>query len=241
MQPINLLIIQDRPAALLNSRKPCRINLMLRNQVPRAEAAAQEIGGHRVAECNSLRGRFRAEDYHVGEIGTDLGCRFFAVEAAGWKDGFYGSDGQRGGVEGQVAGIVLYWLLVGLGWWQERGKEETYNGNDAVVLKKGVEAADELVCEEFDWLGAAGEDVVDDVVVLHRALGLGVVNEGARVFDDGGVVGWEAEVLAGELVHHRVDFDDGGVDAVADEGTGRGTNSEAAGGFLAHVSLLLRP
>jgi hypothetical protein len=100
MQPINLLIIQHGPATLLNNRKPLRINLMLRNQVPRTEAAAQEIGGHGVAECNSLQGRFRAEDHHVGEVGADFGRRFFAVEAAGWEDGFYGSDGEGGGVEG---------------------------------------------------------------------------------------------------------------------------------------------
>jgi hypothetical protein len=53
------------------------------------------------------------------------------------------------------------------------------------------------------------------------------------------MVGWEAEVLAGELVHHRVNFNDGGVNAVADEGTGCGADPETAGGLSADVWVFL--
>jgi len=38
---------------------------------------------------------------------------------------------------------------------------------------------------------------------------------------------WEVEVFGGHTVDYRVEFDDGGVDAVADEGFGRGADSEA--------------
>lgn len=98
-----------------------------------------------------------------------------------------------------------------------RGEEGTYDGNDSVVLQKGMETADELMCEELDGLSTAGEDVVDDVVILRRGRGfLALLDEGAGVVDDGGVVGWQAEVLACELVDDGVNLDDCGVDAMAD-------------------------
>jgi hypothetical protein len=70
-------------------------------------------------------------------------------------------------------------------------EESASDGNDSVVLQKGVETADELVCEELDGLSAASEDVVDDVVILLRRSGfLALLDEGAGVVDGGSVVGW---------------------------------------------------
>lgn len=72
---------------------------------------------------------------------------------------------------------------------------------------------------------------MDDVVKLPDALGLVDETVGVAdcVFDDSGVVGRKLEVLGGELVDDGVDFDDGSVDAVSDEGGGGGADAEAAG------------
>src|SRR5262249_31124393 len=94
-----------------------RINLMSRNKIPRAEPTAQEIFGNGVSERQWGRGFFRAKNDHVCEVGPDLGRGFFAVETAGGKDGFYGSDGEGGWVEGDVAGVVLLILVSKLGTW----------------------------------------------------------------------------------------------------------------------------
>lgn len=68
---------------------------------------------------------------------------------------------------------------------------------------------------------------MDDVVVLGWGSAL---HEGGGVFDGGDVVRGKVEVFGGELVHHRVEFHDGGLDAVVDQGRGGGADTEAAGG-----------
>lgn len=91
-----------------------------------------------------------------------------------------------------------------------------------------MEVTQELVGEEGDGFGAAGEDVVDDVVV---ALG-GVVGNLRRVVDSvvdyGVVVGCEVEVLYSVLQDDGIDLDDRRVDAVGHEGTRTRANARAA-------------
>lgn len=98
-----------------------------------------------------------------------------------------------------------------------------------------METADEFVGEELDWFGAAGEDVVDDVVVLLQGWGiLALLDEGVGVLDDGGVVDGEPEMVDCEFMDDRVDFDDCCVDAVRDQGAGGGADSEATG-MVSHL------
>lgn len=72
---------------------------------------------------------------------------------------------------------------------------------------------------------------MDDVVELTDSLSLvdEAIGVADGVFDHSGVVGRKLEVLGGELVDDGIDFDDGGVDAVGDEGGGCGADAEAAG------------
>lgn len=83
--------------------------------------------------------------------------------------------------------------------------------------------------EEIDGFGAAGEDVVDDVVVCGVVFGVCgvVVDPEGGVLDDGGVIGGEVEVFDGEGMDSGVDLEDCGVDAVGDEGGGSGADTES--------------
>lgn len=107
MQPSRLLRNQHRPTMVMMIRKPRHVNLMLRNQVRPAEVAAQVVGGHGVAESEGGGGALLAEDDHVGEVGVGFGRGFFAEDAARWEDGADGADGETGGVDVEVAGVVL--------------------------------------------------------------------------------------------------------------------------------------
>jgi len=109
-------------------------------------------------------------------------------------------------------------------------EESAYDGNDSVVLQKGVETADELVREELDGLSTPSEDVVDDIVILLRGRGfLALLDEGTGIIDDGGVVGRQTEVLARELVDDGVNLDDCGVNAMADQRARCRSDSETTG------------
>lgn len=68
---------------------------------------------------------------------------------------------------------------------------------------------------------------MDDVIILG-CIGGGfcLLDEFHGVFNDGDVVGWEIEILSGELVHDRVDFDDGSFNTVFDERGGCCANSK---------------
>lgn len=107
-------------------------------------------------------------------------------------------------------------------------RNSTYDCDDAVGFQGAVEVAQELVGEEGDGLGAAGEDVVDDVVVaLGRVVGhLGGIVDG--VVDDSVVVRSEVKVLDCILQNNGVDLDNRRVDAVGHEGTRTGANASAA-------------
>lgn len=107
MQRPNALIIQNPLTSLLHGLEPRRINLMSRNKIPGAEPTAQEICRHGVSECQRGQRILGAEDDHICEVHPDVGVGFFAVEAAGWEDGFYSSDREAGWVRADVAGIVL--------------------------------------------------------------------------------------------------------------------------------------
>lgn len=71
----------------------------------------------------------------------------------------------------------------------------TYDGNGAVGLEERVEALEELESEEGHGLGAAGEDVVDNVVEPRVRIVGELAGVAYRVGDDGCVVGRQLEVL----------------------------------------------
>lgn len=107
MQCVNALIIQNSLTTLLHILKPRRINPLPRDEISGAEPTAQEISRNGVSERQRGQRVFGAEDDHVCEVHSNFGVGFFAVEAAGWEDGFYSSDGEARWVEADVAGIVL--------------------------------------------------------------------------------------------------------------------------------------
>lgn len=110
----------------------------------------------------------------------------------------------------------------------EKAGRGTYDGNDTVVFQEGVQTLQELDGEEVDGLCAAGEDVMHDIIVLRGRGFLGAAHEDGGVLDGGDVVGWKIEVLQGVFVHDRVDFHDGGFDAVRDERSRSGADAETA-------------
>lgn len=70
---------------------------------------------------------------------------------------------------------------------------------------------------------------MDDVVILGCIRGgLCLLDEFYGIFNHGDVVWREVEILSGELVHHRVDFDDGSFNAVFDERRGCCADSKTA-------------
>ncbi len=136
-----------------------------------------------------------------------------AEDAAGREDGVDGVDDDTRWREGEVAGVVLGWVL-------ESGEKgdgggETYDGDHAVWLEEGVKVLQELDSEERDGLGASRKDVVDDVVEAGFCLVGGEARSiGDGVLDDGRVVAGELEVLGGELMDDWVELHHRGVDAV---------------------------
>ena len=99
-----------------------------------------------------------------------------------------------------------------------------------------MEVLQKLESKERDGLGATGKDIVDYVVVAGFALVCGHARGvGDGVFDDGGVVGRELEVLGSKLVNHRVELDYSGIDAVSHKGGWRGADTEATGDRSANV------
>lgn len=98
------------------------------------------------------------------------------------------------------------------------------------MFEESIQTLEEFQGEQLDWLGASGEDVVHDVVVLDRLDSLpGALHKIDSVLDGGDVVGRHVEILLSELVHDRVQLDDGGVDSVRHQGGGRRADSEATG------------
>lgn len=114
----------------------------------------------------------------------------------------------------------------------------TYDCDDAVGFQGAVEVAQELVGEEGDGLGAAGEDVVDDVVVALGRVAGDLLREVDGVVDDGVVVGREVKVLYCVLKDDGVDLDDSRVDSMGHKGTGTGANASAAVRILVFVNKL---
>ena len=110
----------------------------------------------------------------------------------------------------------------------------TYNGDDAVGLEQRVEVLQKLEREQSDGLGSAREDVVDDVVEAGLALVGGQAGCVAdSVFDHGGVVAGELEVLGGELVDDRINLDHGCVDTVGNQGSWGCADAESASAMSA--------
>lgn len=105
----------------------------------------------------------------------------------------------------------------------------TYNGDNAVRFEQGVEVLQKLEGEQSDGLGAAREDVVDDVVKARLGLVSGQASSVANcVFDHGRMIAGELEVLGGELVNYRVQFYHGGINTVRYESGWSGADTKTA-------------
>lgn len=76
-----------------------------------------------------------------------------------------------------------------------------------------MQISKELDREKRQRFSTAGENVVDDIVVLGGGL-LRPFDELRGVLDGCDVIWWEVEVVESELVDHGVDFDNGRFDAV---------------------------
>jgi len=145
-------------------------NLVLRQQERFPRRAVQQIPEGGVAELDGLSFVLGAENDHVGKIAAVLGelllvARVLAEDAAGGEDGPDCVDDEARRGEGEVACVVLYIELV-LGGGEEGFKRTgAYDSNHSTGSKEGVQVLQELEGEKGDGLGAAGEDVVDDVVV----------------------------------------------------------------------------
>ncbi|EHL03123.1 hypothetical protein M7I_0815 [Glarea lozoyensis 74030] len=194
------------------------LHLMLGHQKRLSGPRVQEIRGSRIRERDFFNRGPGAEDDHVGEIAAFVGFvgdfggggrGGLAEDAAAGEDGAdCGCDYAGGGEGGRKGG----------------GR---YECNDAPIFEHVVEILDKFQREEINWLSAAREDVVDDVIVFGSRSG-GAVCEGDCVFDDGCVGGWQGEVFGCEAVDDGVNFDDCGVDAVGDECSRGGSNTETA-------------
>lgn len=87
---------------------------------------------------------------------------------------------------------------------------------------------EEFNSEEVDGFGAAGEDVMDDVIVSRTRWGRKrFLDELLGILDDSGVVVREVEVFIGEIVYNRVNLDNCRIDSVADQGARSGANAES--------------
>lgn len=104
----------------------------------------------------------------------------------------------------------------------------TYDGDDTVVFQEVAQIVEEFDGEKLGWLGASGEDVVDDVVVLGRGGCLCFLDEVGCVLDGGNVVWWKVEVLSCEFVHNWVNLNDGGLDAVLHQSSWGSPDSKTA-------------
>lgn len=88
---------------------------------------------------------------------------------------------------------------------------------------------DEFLREQVRGLGAASEDIVDNVIVaiVLRSGCACSFDEDGGVFNDGGVVGGEGEIFHGEVVDDWVDLYSGRVDTVGNERRRGCTDSKA--------------
>lgn len=105
----------------------------------------------------------------------------------------------------------------------------THNRYGAIRREQGSELGEELEREEVEGLRAAGEDVVDYVVVTCF---VEARDECEGVVVDNGDGAGELEVLGREVADCRVDFNDGGVDAVGCEGRWACSDAEASELFV---------
>lgn len=114
----------------------------------------------------------------------------------------------------------------------------TYNGNGTVGLEKRVQALQKLKRKEVDGFRAAGKDVVHNVVEACAVLGVGqLLGVPSGVRQHRLIVLGEVKVFLGKRVHHGVNLDDGGVDAVRHQRRGCRPDSQAT----THVSLAFAP
>lgn len=119
----HVLRVEDPLLALTHPVEHGGVDLVLRHQVQLAGLAAQEVLRCRGAEFEGGGGGLFAEDDHVGEVGDGgigvfgvalvfgvVGLGVFAEDAAGGEDGADGAGDEFGGVEGDVACVVLFEL-----------------------------------------------------------------------------------------------------------------------------------
>jgi len=105
----------------------------------------------------------------------------------------------------------------------------THNSNDAVRLEKGIQALQELECEQRYGLGASCKDIMDNIVKSLTACVVGKPGRvGHGVLDYRIDLGRKVEVFGREFVDHRVNLNHCGIDAMSNQGTRCGANAEAA-------------
>ena len=104
----------------------------------------------------------------------------------------------------------------------------THNSNNPPIRQQVPQPLQKVRRKERNRLRSARKYVMDDVVVPCRPVRHRLVGKVKRVPDDCRVVGGQAKVLCRVGVHDRVDFDNGGVDAVLDEGARGGADAEAS-------------
>ena len=95
----------------------------------------------------------------------------------------------------------------------------SYDSNDPIWCEQITQAHDEFPGEKFDRFRAAGEYIVDDVIVLvpHLFGFLHVMHNLNRIPNHRRMVLRELKVLCSEVVHHWVDLDRRCTDSVSNE------------------------
>ena len=97
------------------------------------------------------------------------------------------------------------------------------DGHGSVVFEKRGHGGEELGCEECSWFGAAGEYIVDNIVVslMVSRVESGGVDSCDGVADVDCLVGGQAEPLYCKSNDGGVELDDCRVDTVLLKGCGR--------------------
>lgn len=94
----------------------------------------------------------------------------------------------------------------------------TYNSNCTIWLQQCVQALQKFERKEADWLGAAGEDVVDDIVEACAVLVVSqLLSIATRIGQHGQVILLQIKVPLRKCMNHGVQFHNRCINTVRDE------------------------